>query len=50
MTEGGIQEIVLTVNLMPRKCLRHRSLVEAFLAELGKDLKICFHRNVALRA
>ena len=34
MTEADIQEIAMTLNLRPRKCLGFRSPVEAFLAEL----------------
>jgi len=50
MTEDDIQEIAMTLNLTPRKCLGFRSPVEAFLAELGKPVEIRFHRRVALRA
>ena len=50
MTEVDIQEIAMTLNLTPRKCLGFRSPVEAFLAELGKDVEISFYRHVALRA
>jgi len=50
MAESDIQEIAMTLNLTPRKCLGFRSPVEAFLAELGKDVEISFHRHVALRA
>jgi transposase, IS30 family len=50
MTDADIQEIAMTLNLTPRKCLGFKSPVEAFLAELGKDVDISFHRRVALRA
>ncbi len=50
MTEGDIQEIAMTLNLTSRKCLGFKSPVEAFLAELGKDVDIRFHRHLALRA
>jgi len=50
MSETDIQEIAMTLNLTPRKCLGFQSPVEAFLAELEKDVDICFHRHVALRA
>ena len=50
MTEADIQEIAMTLNLTPRKCLGFKSPIEAFLAELGKDIEIRFHRHVALRA
>jgi transposase, IS30 family len=42
LTEDDIQEIAMTINLTPRKCLRFRSPVEAFLGELGKHLEIRF--------
>jgi transposase, IS30 family len=50
MTEADIQEIAMSLNLTPRKCLGFRSPVDAFLAEPGKDVAIRFHRHVALRA
>lgn len=50
MTDTGIQEIAMTLNLTPRKCLGFRSPVEAFLAELGKNVDIRFRRRVALLA
>lgn len=42
ISEDDIQEIAMTINLTPRKCLRYRSPVEAFLSELGRDLEIRF--------
>ena len=42
LTEADIQEIAMTINLTPRKCLGYRSPVEAFLSELGKNLEIRF--------
>lgn len=50
MSETDIQEIAMTLNLTPGKCLGFKSPVEAFLAELGKDVDIRFHRYVASRA
>ena len=35
-----IQDIAMTLNLTPRKCLGYRTPVEAFLSELGKDVRI----------
>lgn len=32
----------MTINLMPRNCLSYRTLAEACLAELGKELEIRF--------
>ena len=49
MTEADIQEIAMTLNLTPCRCLGFKSPVEAFLAELGKDVDIRFHNRVALR-
>ena len=40
--EQDIQEIAMTINLTPRKCLGYRSPVEAFLSELGRDVEIRF--------
>ena len=37
-----IQEIVLTTNLTPRKCLGFKTPFQALLAELGKDVQIRF--------
>jgi transposase, IS30 family len=42
ISEDDIQEIAMTINLTPRKCLGYRSPVEAFLSELGKDVQIRF--------
>jgi IS30 family transposase len=41
-SEADIQEIAMTINLTPRKCLGYRSPVEAFLSELGRDVEIRF--------
>ena len=41
-SEDDIQEIAMTINLTPRKCLGYRSPVEAFLSELGRDVEIRF--------
>ncbi len=42
ISEEDIQEIAMTINLTPRKCLGYRSPVEAFLSELGRDVQIRF--------
>jgi transposase, IS30 family len=42
LSEADIQEIAMTINLTPRKCLAYRSPVEAFLSELGSNVKIRF--------
>ena len=41
-SDREIQEIVLTTNLTPRKCLGSKTPFQALLAELGKDLQIRF--------
>ena len=50
MTDEEIQDIAMSINLTPRKCLGFKSPVEAFLNELGKDMIIRFNANVALRS
>ncbi len=50
MTDEDIQEIAMTLNLTPRKCLGFRSPIEAFLGELGEHVDIRFHGRVALHA
>lgn len=47
--EDDIQEIAMTLNLTPRKCLGFRSPLEAFLGELGKPVRLRFNHTVALR-
>jgi IS30 family transposase len=37
-----IQDIVLTANLTPRKCLGFKTPFQAILKELGKDVQIRF--------
>ena len=50
LSDEDIQDVAMTMNLTPRKCLGFRSPAEAFLNELGITLKIRFNANVALRA
>jgi IS30 family transposase len=50
MTDEEIQDIAMSINLTPRKCLGFKSPVEAFLNELGKDMIIRFNANVVLRS
>ncbi len=50
LDEEDIQDVAMTLNLTPRKCLGYRSPAEAFLNELGKELTIRFNAPVALRA
>ena len=42
ITNNEIQEIVVTANLTPGKCLDFKSPFQAILAELGKDVQIRF--------
>jgi hypothetical protein len=41
-SDQEIQEIVLTTNLTPRKCLGFKTPFQASIAELGKDVQIRF--------
>ena len=41
-SDQDIQEIVLTTNLTPRKCLGFKTPFQALLAELGKDVQFRF--------
>ena len=42
-SDQEIQEIVLTTNLTPRKCLGFKTPFQALIAELGKDVQIRFY-------
>jgi IS30 family transposase len=42
LSDQDIQEIVLTANLTPRKCLGFTTPFQAIYAELGKDVQIRF--------
>jgi transposase, IS30 family len=42
LTEAELQEIVLSHNLTPRKCLGFLTPVQALLGELGRDVRIRF--------
>ena len=42
LADAELQEIVLTHNLTPRKCLGFLTPLQALLAELGKDVRIRF--------
>jgi len=49
LTEEDIQDVAMTLNLTPRKCLGFKTPAEAFLSALGKTLTIRFNATVALR-
>jgi IS30 family transposase len=42
MSDQEIQDIVITANLTPRKCLGFKTPFQAILKELGKDVQIRF--------
>ena len=42
LSDQDIQELAVTANLTPRKCLAYKTPFQAILAELGKDVKIRF--------
>jgi transposase, IS30 family len=42
VSDQEIQDIVITANLTPRKCLGFKSPFQVILKELGKDVQIRF--------
>ena len=42
LTDAELQEIVLSHNLTPRKCLGFLTPLQALLGELGRDVRIRF--------
>ena len=42
VSDEEIQDIILTANLTPRKCLGFKTPFQAILKELGKDVQIRF--------
>ena len=48
VSDEEIQDIVITANLTPRKCLGFKTPFQAILKELGKDVQIRFSYPVAL--
>ena len=42
VSDEEIQDIVITANLTPRKCLGFKTPFQAILKELGKDVQILF--------
>jgi len=50
MSDEEVQDILLTHNLTPRKCLGFKTPAQALLKEMGTDIKIVFKSNDALRA
>ena len=48
VSDAEIQDIVLTANLTPRKCLGFKTPFQAMLAELGKTFKSASHNPLHL--
>lgn len=42
LSQADLQEIVLSLNLTPRKCLGYLTPIQAFFKGLGKDIRIRF--------
>jgi transposase, IS30 family len=42
VSDEEIQDIVITANLTPRKCLGFKTPLQTILKELGKDVQIRF--------
>jgi len=42
VSDQDIQEIVMTYNLTPRKCLGYRTPIQALFSERGKDVRLSF--------
>jgi IS30 family transposase len=49
LSDQDLQDILLMHNLAPRKCLCFKTPAQALLQQLGLDIKISFHRGVALQ-
>ena len=49
MSEEELQDIILSHNLTPRKCIGFKTTDQALLQELGINVKIQFRSCVALR-
>ncbi len=50
ISDQELQDILLMHNLTPRKCLDFKTPAQALLQQLGIDIKISFHRGVALQS
>ncbi len=42
MSDHELQDIVMTYNLTPRKCLGYLTPLQALFKDLGKDIKLSF--------
>ncbi|OEJ64778.1 hypothetical protein BEN30_16025 [Magnetovibrio blakemorei] len=48
VSDEELQDILLTHNLTPRKCLGFKTPTQAIMKELGIDVEISFKSNFAL--
>ena len=42
LSDEDLQEIVMTYNLTPRKCLGYITPIQAFFKDLGRDVRLRF--------
>ena len=49
LTDEDIQDVAMSLNLTPRKCLGFKTPAEVFPSALGKSLTLRFNATVALR-
>lgn len=42
VSDNDIEDIIITMNTTPRKCLKFQTPLQAFMKELGTDIKLCF--------
>ena len=42
LSDEDLQEIVMTYNLTPRKCLGYITPIQALFKDLGRDVRLCF--------
>lgn len=50
LTDTEFEQIIMTHNLTPRKCINFKTPTESFLKEMGKDVTLLFYQGVALRS
>ena len=50
ISDQELQDILLMHNLTPRKCLGFKTPAQALLQQLAINIKISFHRGVALQS
>ena len=42
VSDTDIDDSIITMNTTPRKCLEFQTPLQAFMKELGTDIKLCF--------